>query len=70
LPITPLNLAAGFIAFRAFDIVKPFPARFLDARAPGGWGIVLDDVVAGVYGNILLRVLSSFFFQGPTAVTG
>jgi len=70
MPATPFNLAAGFIAFRAFDIIKPFPARWLDARVPGGWGIVLDDVVAGVYSNILLRVLSSIFFQGSAAWTG
>lgn len=61
MPATPLHLAAGFTAFRVFDIMKPFPARFFDARAPGGWGIVLDDVVAGVYSNILLRMLSFFF---------
>lgn len=63
MPLTPLHLAAGFIAFRAFDIVKPFPARLLDRRAPGGWGVVLDDVAAGVYSNLLLRAASSFFFR-------
>ena len=67
--MTPLNLVAGFIAFRVLDIAKPFPAGFLDAQAAGGWGIVMDDVVAGVYGNIFLRVLSSFFFQGAIAWT-
>jgi len=70
MPATPFNLAAGFTAFRIFDIVKPFPARFIDARAPGGWGIVLDDVVAGAYSNILLRILSVFFLQGTAAWTG
>lgn len=69
-PLTPLHLVAGFIAFRVFDIVKPFPARLLDTRTQGGWGIVLDDVVAGVYGNLFLRGLSSFFFQGSAALTG
>jgi phosphatidylglycerophosphatase A len=69
LPLTPFNLAAGFIAFRVFDISKPFPARLIDARVPGGWGIVLDDVVAGVYSNILLRALSAFFFQEAAAWT-
>ncbi len=70
MPATPFNLAAGFIAFRVFDIIKPFPARFLEARAPGGWGIVLDDVAAGVYSNIFLKVLTSFFFQGATVGAG
>jgi phosphatidylglycerophosphatase A len=68
--MTPFNLVAGFIAFRAFDIAKPFPVRLLDRRVPGGWGVVLDDVAAGVYSNILLRVLSLFFFQEAAAASG
>ena len=43
----------GFFIFRAFDIIKPFPVRHAE-RLPGGWGIVMDDVLAGVYGNLLL----------------
>jgi phosphatidylglycerophosphatase A len=46
---------SGFIIFRVFDIVKPFPIRRLE-RLPGGWGIVIDDVMAGVYGAIVLRL--------------
>jgi phosphatidylglycerophosphatase A len=42
-------LLAGFLLFRAFDIVKPFPARQAE-RIPRGWGIMIDDVVAGLYG--------------------
>jgi len=61
MPATPFNLAAGFVAFRFFDIFKPFPARYLDARVPGGWGIVLDDVVAGVYSNVLLRIIALLY---------
>jgi len=45
--------AAAFVLFRAFDIWKPFPARAAE-RLPGGWGIVADDVVAGVYGAVVL----------------
>jgi phosphatidylglycerophosphatase A len=48
-------LLAGFLLFRAFDIVKPFPARQAE-RIPRGWGIMIDDVVAGLYG---LGVLSA-----------
>ena len=44
---------AGFFLFRAFDIVKPPPARRLE-RLPGGWGIVLDDVAAGVYCQLVM----------------
>jgi phosphatidylglycerophosphatase A len=42
-------LAAGFVLFRLFDIVKPWPARALE-RLPRGWGIVMDDVAAGLFG--------------------
>ena len=46
---------AGFFLFRVFDVVKPTPVRQLESL-PGGWGIVADDVAAGVYGNLLLRL--------------
>lgn len=61
MPATPFNLAAGFVAFRFFDVVKPFPARYFEARAPDGWGVVLDDVAAGVYSNVLLRVIGLLY---------
>lgn len=48
-------LIAGFLFFRAFDIFKPFPAGWINRRVAGGWGIVLDDVVAGVYANCVLH---------------
>ncbi len=51
-------LLAGFLLFRAFDIFKPFPIRKIESL-PGGWGIVLDDVLAGVYANISLRIILS-----------
>jgi phosphatidylglycerophosphatase A len=41
-------LAVGFVMFRLFDIVKPPPVRWLDEHLPGGWGVMLDDVAAGV----------------------
>jgi len=49
-------LVGGFLLFRAFDIAKPFPARQAE-RIPRGWGIMLDDVVAGVYGLAVLAVI-------------
>lgn len=55
LPTTPLALVLGFFLFRAMDILKPFPVRLFE-RAPGGWGVMLDDVMAGVYSNLLLRL--------------
>ena len=48
-----VEAAAAFLLFRAFDILKPFPARQLE-RLPGGWGILLDDLAAGVWAALLL----------------
>ncbi len=48
---------AGFAIFRVMDILKPFPIRYLERTIPGGAGIVLDDVAAGVAAHILLRLL-------------
>jgi len=45
---------AGFFMFRVLDILKPPPARQSESL-PGGWGVVVDDVVAGAYGNLILR---------------
>ena len=53
-------VAVAFIAFRAFDILKPFPVGWLDARVPGGWGILLDDVVAGFYALAVVQLLFHF----------
>lgn len=50
------HLIAAFLVFRLFDITKPPPARRLE-NLPGGWGIVVDDLVAGVYALLLLAVL-------------
>jgi phosphatidylglycerophosphatase A len=55
----PFNMAiclTGFLLFRIFDIAKPFPIRHIEKYVPGGFGIVLDDVLAGVYANLALRV--------------
>ena len=53
-PFTGVTAIAGFLLFRVFDVFKPYPARDLE-RLPGGWGIMCDDVMAGVYANLLLR---------------
>ena len=54
LPFTPATAALGFVLFRAADVVKPWPARDLES-APGGWGIMADDVAAGVWAHLALR---------------
>ncbi len=56
----PLNLAVGFFLFRFFDIAKPFPVRRAESLS-GGYGIVMDDVLAGVYANLCLQVLVRFY---------
>jgi phosphatidylglycerophosphatase A len=57
--ITPTwrHALGAFVIFRALDVIKPFPAGYIDERFPGGYGVVLDDVVSGVYSNLVLRGL-------------
>jgi len=47
----------GFILFRIFDIWKPWPIRFIDNNIHGGFGMILDDVLAGIYSCILIQIL-------------
>jgi phosphatidylglycerophosphatase A len=56
-PAGTRTLVLGFVLFRAMDIIKPPPARRAE-RLPGGWGIVTDDLIAGVYANLALRLLT------------
>lgn len=51
---TLVNIIAGFILFRFFDILKPFPIKKLEKQVPGGAGIVADDLLAGVYARIIM----------------
>jgi phosphatidylglycerophosphatase A len=53
-----IGALAGFVIFRALDIVKPWPARRFEAL-PGGYGIMADDLMAGVYGWLIMRALSA-----------
>ena len=55
LPKKILIVITAFFAFRFFDIIKPFPARKFD-NMNGGFGIMMDDVIAGIYANIILRL--------------
>jgi len=55
--ITILHLCIGFVLFRVFDIIKPFPINNLQ-RLPGGWGVVADDVGAGIYAGVIMFVLN------------
>ena len=60
IPKTTRFILIGFILFRLFDILKPFSIRRLERSLKGGWGVVLDDVMGGVYGNIILQIISYF----------
>jgi phosphatidylglycerophosphatase A len=59
-PKTLAFIIMGFFLFRFFDILKPFPIRRMERKLKGGFGVVLDDVMAGVYGSIVLQVISYF----------
>jgi len=60
IPLTLKTVWMGFFLFRAFDIVKPPPARRSE-KLPRGWGVMTDDIVAGVYANICLRAIVYVF---------
>ena len=60
LVVAPLSLwtfAVGFVLFRLFDIVKPWPVSWADRRIKGGLGVMLDDVLAGVYGGAVMMIV-------------
>ncbi|HUL45263.1 MAG TPA: phosphatidylglycerophosphatase A [Bacteroidota bacterium] len=59
LPKSAAACIIAFVLFRIFDIIKPPPARTMESL-PGGWGIMLDDVAAAIYANLLTRVLLLF----------
>jgi len=55
--------AGGFLLFRLFDIVKPCPIRRLE-KLPEGWGVLADDLLAGVYAAIVLQIIIRFWIGG------
>jgi len=57
IPKTLLLVALAFFLFRFFDVIKPFPAR-RSQNLPGGWGIMMDDVWAGLYANLIVQVVA------------
>lgn len=54
-PFTLPNLIIGFLLFRFFDILKPWPVRWADKSISGGLGIMLDDVIAGIMASLLMQ---------------
>ncbi len=57
-PFTWQNLVLGFILFRFFDIIKPWPIKWIDQKVQGGLGIMLDDVLAAVFAGVLLLLFN------------
>jgi len=63
-PISMTSLVVGFALFRFFDIFKPWPIKLLDRHVKGGFGIMIDDVLAGVFAAICLQLIH---WQWPLA---
>ena len=59
IPVGVSGAIAGFVLFRIFDVIKPFPAGRLE-RLHGGFGVMADDAMAAIYANISLRILIAF----------
>ena len=53
----------GFILFRIFDVVKPYPVNYADKKIQNAFGVIIDDIFAGIYATILLYVIS-YLFKG------
>jgi len=60
-PLSWQAMVLGFVLFRFFDILKPWPIKWIDRQVHGGLGIMLDDVLAGVFAGGLLLGISSYF---------
>jgi phosphatidylglycerophosphatase A len=61
LPVTWTSLILGFVLFRFFDIVKPWPISWLDKKVAGGFGIMIDDVAAGIASALVLILLKALY---------
>jgi len=60
-PTSLLHLALGFLLFRLFDILKPWPIGWVDKRVHGGFGIMMDDVIAGAMACVCMQLIIFFF---------
>jgi len=61
IPFSFTTILMGFFLFRFFDIVKIQPARYFDKKVKNAYGVMLDDVAAGIYANFVLRIICIFF---------
>lgn len=58
IPFTWVNVILAFVLFRFFDILKPWPIRYLDKKVPGAFGVMIDDVVAGLFAGLCILGLN------------
>ena len=56
IPFEAKFIIVAFLVFRVFDILKPFPLKRLE-KLPGGWGVMCDDILAGIYANIVMQII-------------
>lgn len=61
-PAVPLQLLVGFLLFRLFDVLKPWPIRWIDRHIHGGFGVMLDDMLAGLFALLCMLVLDQWFW--------
>ena len=59
-PVTPITIVAAFVLFRWLDIIKPWPISWIEKRTSGGFGIMLDDMLAGILTCGVIHVLITF----------
>ena len=59
-PVSWIWIVTGFALFRVFDILKPWPIRWLDEKVKGGIGIMLDDILAGIFAWVVLQIIVNF----------
>lgn len=64
LPFNMISVVFGFLVFRVLDIWKPYPIPWIERKLSGGFGIVMDDVAAGICSNLLLRGILIFDWEG------
>ncbi|PCH83954.1 MAG: phosphatidylglycerophosphatase A [Piscirickettsiaceae bacterium] len=57
-PLTWMNIVLGFVLFRLFDILKPWPINLLDRHVKGGFGIMVDDIIAGLMAALCLFLIN------------
>lgn len=57
-------IVMGFLLFRFFDIIKPWPIGYIDEKVQGGFGMILDDVIAGIFACAILQIIRIGYFHG------